>query len=566
MLRLARSLGLAVALFALAPGGASANVTLDPIGSFDKPMYVTSAPEDEERIFIVEREGQVLELSGGSATLYADLGAYVSCCTSERGLLSIALDPYDFHSTGRIYAAYTGNEAAGGAVGDIHVDSFVPTGAGGGEVDREPIIAIGHSKAANHNGGQIQFGPESNFNGHLYISTGDGGGGGDPDGNGQNLTSLLGKILRIDPHPGATPPYTTVGGGRSFEAPAPREIWAAGLRNPWRFSFDSLTGAMLIGDVGQGLREEVNWVEPRPMDEEHPITGGDNFGWNCREGFIAYPSAPESCEGATGFTDPIFDYAHGPEASGKPNRCSITGGYVVRDESLGDLYGRYVYADYCAGEVHSLALPPGGVGLATTATRGSASPNPTSFGEDACGRIYVASGGGNVYRLVGDVPADCESQEPPGEEPPKEEPEEEPKPFVPPPGDVLDVAPLTTVAATMADLRLSAARRGGRLHVRVRVGPCESWRGRSVQLNRGGRRIDSRLLDGDCEVPSSKRPSEGGLRSGRWSSRRAERSSAPSGTYSRASAARCGRSRWRSPSRSGRPPASSSARGGAARQ
>jgi glucose/arabinose dehydrogenase len=261
------------------------------VGTFESPIFVTSDPADAGRLLVAVRAGMVFEVDGDRpGTIYADFSDLVSCCESERGLGSIAIAP-DFSSTGRIYAAYTGTTAAGGEEGDIHLDSFVPTGAPDGSVSRATVLSIPHSQEKNHNGGQLEFGPD----GYLYVSTGDGGGGGDPFETGQSLTSLLGKILRIEPRPGELPSYLTPP-DNPFAPPAVPETWAFGLRNPWRFSFDRHTGDLLIGDVGQGLREEVDLARS-------PAAGavggaGANYGWSCREGTIAYPdSTAKNCEG-----------------------------------------------------------------------------------------------------------------------------------------------------------------------------------------------------------------------------------------------------------------------------
>lgn len=184
------------ALLAATGAGAKA-ASLEPVGTFEQPIFVTSDPEDPDRLFVVEREGVVQVVEEGVAGVFADLSDLVSCCAGERGLLSIALAP-DFAASGRFYAAYTGTAAAGGDLGDIHLDAFRHDGAG--ELVREPILSVGHPDFSNHNGGQLQFGPD----GFLYLSTGDGGGGGDPLESGQSLDTLLGKLLRIDPRPGAS--------------------------------------------------------------------------------------------------------------------------------------------------------------------------------------------------------------------------------------------------------------------------------------------------------------------------------------------------------------------------
>ena len=496
---MARSFGLALILLALIASGASA-ASLEPVGAFDKPIFVTSDPTDPDRLLVVERDGRVAEVDGPGASpqLHADLTGLVTCCAGERGLLSIAPAP-DFGESGLFYAAYTGEAAAGGAEGDIHVDAFVAGEAGA--VARMPIISIPHGQLTNHNGGQIQLGPDGN----LYISTGDGGGAGDPSESGQSLTSLLGKVLRIDPSPGAMPAYSIPPGNPFAGTTAGAdEIWAYGLRNPWRFSFDSLSGDLLVADVGQAQREEVNHaVSPSPG----AVGGaGANYGWSCREGFLAYTDATPSanCVGVGGFTDPVFDYPHtdpDPPAD-RAYGCSITGGYVVRDPSLGDLYGRYVYADYCIGEVRSLLLPAGVLPARDDRAEplGTPTPNPTSFGEDSCHRLYVASGS-TVFRFVGALPADCSKA---GEEPPKEgspPPGGGPAPDQPsPPTSTPSVTTEGTAPLPAVGFRLAATRSGRRLLVSVEVGPCERWRGRIAQLNRGGRRVGRKRVDDDCAL------------------------------------------------------------------
>ncbi|HEY8809333.1 MAG TPA: PQQ-dependent sugar dehydrogenase [Solirubrobacterales bacterium] len=433
--------------------GASA-ATLQPIGDFDQPIFVTSDPTNPSDLFVVEREGRVVEDDGGSRSVFADLTDLVSCCESERGLASIALAP-DFATSGRFYAAYAGKPAAGGAEGDVHVDAFRHDG---GALVREPLFSVGHATNANHNGGQLEFGPDGN----LYVSIGDGGGGGDPLESGQDLNSLLGKILRIEPQPGAEP-----------------EIWSYGLRNPWRFSFDRLDGDMVIGDVGQSAREEIDVASsPAPG-----AVGGNgrNYGWNCREGFIAYTNPGVSCTGASGFTEPVFDYPHADPGDGSAHGCAITGGYVVRDPSLGDLYGRYVYADYCIGEIRSLALPSTAGGVAGgDRSEGLGVANPVSFGEDSCGRLYVISQVGTVYRFVGATPTTCAAV----------------------PASSAAPGPTHIAERKRARLRLTVKAHpvhgALRLLLTARLAPCPDQAGERVQLNRGGRRLATKRLDRHC--------------------------------------------------------------------
>ncbi len=201
------------------------------------------------------------------------------------------------------------------------------------------MITVPHSDAQNHNGGQLQFGPD----GYLYIGTGDGGGGGDPWENGQDRLELLGKLLRIDPRQGPTGAYSIPADNPYYGSTRERgEIWSYGLRNPYRFSFDRATGALAIGDVGQNVYEEVDY-------QAAPAAGrGINFGWDCREGLHAY-AGTLGCVGVAP-TDPVLEYSH--TAGG----CSITGGYVVRDPGLTELAGRYVYADFCRAQLRSAVL------------------------------------------------------------------------------------------------------------------------------------------------------------------------------------------------------------------
>jgi len=449
--------------------GVAAGASLHEVGDFDQPIYITSSPTDPDRLLVAEREGAIVEVTPQGKRQLADLSSLVTCCESERGLLSIAPAP-DFASSGRFYAAYTGVAAAGGAEGDVHLDSFRPDPATGALV-REPILSVGHSSQPNHNGGQLQFGPD----GHLYFSLGDGGGGGDPSGNAQDTGVLLGKILRIDPRPGQSPAYS-IPSGNPFAAGGGRpEVWAYGLRNPWRFSFDRQAHDLLIGDVGQDAREEIDYV---PSGGGASPGAGLNFGWNCREGFIAYSDAPGDCA-SSGFTEPVFDYPHEDPGTGAPYGCSIIGGYVARDASVPDLYGRYLYSDFCSEEIRSIAISASGA--SGDRPEGLAVAKPTSFGEDSCGRVYVASDEGPVYRIEGPSPAVC---------PP------------PPVVRVTTVARKTGTRAGHRRLLLSAKRLrpgGSRFRVKVRLAPCDAP-GHPVQLNRNGKSFSSKHLTPRCRA------------------------------------------------------------------
>jgi hypothetical protein len=529
-----------IVLLAVGAAGASA-ATLQPVGNFDQPISIASAPDDPDRLLVAERPGVVMQAEATGFGVFADLRSLVACCDGERGLLSIAPAP-DFASSGRLYVAYTGKAAAGGETGDIHVDAF-RRGPSPAQPIREPILRIGHSAHENHHGGQLQFGPD----GYLYASTGDGGGQGDPLGSGQSLETLLGKVLRIDPRPGEEPPYVVPASNPFAGEPGLDEIWSYGFRNPWRFSFDWASGDMVIGDVGQGAREEVDLA---PSPAQGVVGGaGTNYGWNCREGLIAYSKAPSECASLSGFVDPVFDYPHADPEDGSAHGCAIIGGYVVRDPSLGGLYGRYVYADYCAGDVRSLVLPPGGAGAATDdRSEGISVSSPIAFGQDSCGRIYLGVEGGELYRLVGPTPADC------------------PRP----------VAAIGTKRPKRARLSLSAVRLGRpfehRFKLTARLAPCGRDAGRKLRLKKGGGPWKAKRLSRRCVARFRARVAHRASfravlpRSADGTTiRSARRVVKPAGPKSSSSAARSARSRWRNRRHSGRPRASSSGREGGAR-
>jgi glucose/arabinose dehydrogenase len=349
---------------------AAGKVRLEKIGDFDQPDYVAQPPGSND-LYVVEQGGTVrLARDGQAISTALDITDQVTS-GGEQGLLSVAFPP-DFPSSHLAYAYFTGRDQ------DQHVMRFSVRPDGSFDEGSAREILHMDDFAPNHNGGQLQFGPD----GDLYIGTGDGGLEDDPHRNGQNLDSLLGKILRIRPATADSgPPYSIPPdnpfAGRQGARP---EIYSYGLRNPWRFSFDRRTGALSIGDVGQNTLEEVDHVRKGQGR-------GANFGWSAFEGtnrFNADQSAPNA-------VPPIFEYSH-------EHGCSITGGYVVRDRSLPALYGRYVYGDYCAGDLHSFApaIPHARddrpLGLHVDAL--------SSFGQDNAGHIYATSLDGPVYRLV----------------------------------------------------------------------------------------------------------------------------------------------------------------------
>jgi glucose/arabinose dehydrogenase len=330
---------LAAALVLLSAAPASAAPELVKLGDFTDPVHVASPPNDP-RVFVVEKNGLVKIVGGGT---FLDATGLTSGNDEERGLLSIAFPP-DYASSGRYYVFLT--DADDGA---LRVLEF----ANGGSAPTRELLSVPHGPEY-HNGGQLQFGPD----GMLYVSTGDG----HDSANAQNTSSLLGKILRINPATGA------------------REVWSYGLRNPWRFTFDRATGDMLIGDVGDSSREEVDWVRA-------PNAGqGVNFGWPCFEGNV---SRGGSCPGATA---PAFD-------RGRTGYCAIIGGYVVHNPNLSLLNGRYVYSDNCNGDIRSLRpTVPRASGDSNT---GLSVSGPAGFGVGGAGQLYVTSlGDGHVYQII----------------------------------------------------------------------------------------------------------------------------------------------------------------------
>jgi len=345
------------------------------------PLYLTQPAGDASRLFVVEQPGLIHVIHNGTLVPapFLDITSLV-LYDGERGLLSMAFHPNYGHN-GQFFVDYTDRN------GDIQVvrytvsadpDVALPASA-------QPILSIDHHTFPNHNGGLLLFGPD----GFLYIGVGDGGGGGDPLGNGQSTADLLGDILRIDVNSGS--PYVVPASNPFVGRPPARpEVWAYGLRNPWRFSFDRVTRQLYIADVGQDAREEVD-VQPAAS------TGGENYGWNIMEGSICY-SPPTGCSTA-GLVLPVFDYTHAGGA------CSITGGYVYRGTRLPLLVGQYFYADYCAGWVRSFRYVNGAVQDQHDYTpEFGFLGNITSFGEDTRGELYVITQGGNVYGIVPALP------------------------------------------------------------------------------------------------------------------------------------------------------------------
>ena len=352
---------------------------LQPLGTFSSPVFITSPTGDTARLFVVEQAGRIRVLRHDTllATAFLDIRGTINA-GGEEGLLSLAFHP-DYATNGRFFVFLT-NDA-----GDLRIVRFnVGTDPNVADsLSADTVIKIAHPTYANHNGGLLLFGPD----GMLYAGTGDGGSGGDPAGNGQNKHALLGKLLRlnVDGASGYTIPATNPFASDTSGAP---EIWAYGLRNPWRYSFDRTTGDLYIADVGQGAWEEVN-VALATTDQGGR---GANYGWNTMEGNHCYPIGTQCT--AVGIA-PKLEYSH---ASGA---CSITGGFVYRGSRVAALAGKYLYADYCAGFVRSFEFVGGGAtNPQVWTTQLSPGGAISSFGQDAEGDVYVISLSGGVYRIV----------------------------------------------------------------------------------------------------------------------------------------------------------------------
>lgn len=344
---------------------------------FRRPLLVTHAGDGSGRLFVVEQGGLIRVIKDGAvlAEPFLDVSALISPAArgndyTERGLLGLAFHP-DYAKNGLFYINYT--DASGNtvvaryAVLSDNPDRADPASA-------LPLLYV-PQPYSNHNGGHMAFGPD----GYLYISLGDGGSGGDPQGNGQNLGTLLGKILRIDVNAGegyAIPPDNPF----VDRTDARPEIWAWGLRNVWRFSFDRETGDLYLADVGQNRWEEINF---------QPATsrGGENYGWNAYEGTHVYSGQAPASE----VVMPVLEYEH------TNGWCSVTGGFVYRGERISALQGYYLYGDWCTGTVWAARPGDGGAWQASIALE--AERQISSFGEDEAGELYLVDYGGAVLRF-----------------------------------------------------------------------------------------------------------------------------------------------------------------------
>lgn len=362
------------------PPPPSNSLRLQPVTAvLSAPVFMTAPPNDVARLFVVEQGGliRILDALNGAPrpAPFLDIRGLLST-GGERGLLGMAFDP-EYSTNRRFYVFYTNGSGA------LVVARYLADASNADLADPSSaavLKTIAHPDS-NHNGGMLAVGPDR----CLYVATGDGGGSGDPDNNGQTTSSLLGKILRLDPLTGnactnaVENPFAGGGG-------AP-EVWSFGLRNPWRFSFDRQNGALYIGDVGQAQREEVDAVIG-------PNAGrGNNFGWRLMEGFLCF-NPSDGCNSG-GLTLPVLDYAHDGGA------CSITGGYVYRGTTIPSANGTYFYADYCAGFVRSFQLQGGQPGAQASWPLLTPPGNQiTSFGEDARGELYLMTQSGGLFRIV----------------------------------------------------------------------------------------------------------------------------------------------------------------------
>lgn len=362
-----------------APGGTNGPVTLgveEVAGGFTRPTFVTNAGDGSGRLFVVEKPGLITIIKDGKklGTPFLDLTSVVRSSGNEQGMLGLAFHP-QFEQNGRFFVAYTAKNADN-TVAEYHVKT---TGSDVADPGSGKTLFAVPDKYPNHNGGMLAFGPD----GYLYISMGDGGSGGDPDGNGQNLGTLLGKLLRLDVDSGdpygipPTNPFAKIAGARS-------EIWSYGLRNPWRFSFDRETGDIWIGDVGQNRYEEIDFQAAADK-------GGANYGWNIMEGLHCFQ--PESGCNQDGLVKPVFEYSH--DSGG----CSVTGGYVYRGAGIPSLRGAYLFTDYCRATLWATHQDTGGT--FTTTEIGELPEGVSAFGEDEAGELYITvDQAGTVNRII----------------------------------------------------------------------------------------------------------------------------------------------------------------------
>jgi len=376
---------LVLCLLLLAPSSVQAELTVKTVlTGLSNPVRLV-APEDDDRLFVVERGGliRIFDQDGADRGIFIDLSS-LTRVTSERGLLGLAFPP-DYASSGRFYVNYT-DDNDGTTTNSIVARYQVSADPDVADAGSAEILLTLFQPASNHNGGHMEFGPD----GMLYVGFGDGGGSGDASNFAQNDQSLLGKLLRLDVSGLGT---YSIPADNPFVGTAPLdEIWAKGLRNPWCFAFDRVTGDLYIADVGQLLWEEVD-VQPASS------SGGENYGWRLMEGNACF-NPPTNCNDGS-LTLPVHEYSHGA------GRCSISGGYVYRGSAIPSESGSYFFADWCSGDFWTLRWSE--AGGATEITDRTAELTATvslggvaSFGQDGRGELYVIENGpGRIHRIVG---------------------------------------------------------------------------------------------------------------------------------------------------------------------
>jgi len=343
---------------------------------FTRPVDIASA--GDERLFIAEQRGIIHILNAQGQRLptpFLNIQTRVNSASNERGLLGLVFHP-NFAQNGWFYVNYT-NTAGNTLISRFNVSAADPNVA---DPDSELLLLAVNQPFSNHNAGDLNFGPD----GYLYFGLGDGGSGGDPQNYSQNRQSYLGKMIRIDVNSGS--PYS-IPPTNPFvnDASTLNEIWAVGLRNPWKFSFDRLTGDMWIGDVGQNAWEEIDF-------QPAASTGGENYGWRCYEGNATYNTS--GCQGAAAYKFPIHVYVNGFNSG-----CSVTGGFVYRGSEFPDLYGHYLYTDYCGGKIWSLT-PDGNGGWTNRQLLQGAANQYVSFGENQNGEMFLAAiSAGTILRI-----------------------------------------------------------------------------------------------------------------------------------------------------------------------
>ena len=348
---------------------ANVTITLTPFAVLDEPLALAARPGTDD-LYVAERDGRLRRISGVSGDPVLDEGAVLDfsgdvSTSAERGFLGVTFSP----DGARLYVSYSDPG------GDTAVDEYLMAGDDVDAASRRPVFSL-DQPFGNHNGGDIHFGPD----GFLYLALGDGGSSGDPNGEGQNTDTLLGTLIRIDPSGGD--PYAVPADNPFTDGGGQPEVWLYGVRNPWRFSFDRVTGDLWIGDVGQNSVEEIDFL---PTSEG--AGAGANLGWNRLEGISVFAGSPPAEQ-----VLPVLDYPQGPG-------CSVIGGYVYRGTRIPGLYGAYLYSDLCDAEIRGLLVRDGAVVEQRDFGVGSNDGEMVAFGEDQAGKLYVLSQSGEIFRI-----------------------------------------------------------------------------------------------------------------------------------------------------------------------